>query len=812
MLKSWAVPKGPSLNPSDKRLAIQTEDHPLEYRTFEGVIRAGNYGAGRVAVWDAGTFAAEGSVPVREQINRGELKFVLNGRKLRGSFVLVKFRTQNSKPEWLLIKHRDEFSDPNWQIDDGGNVAEKKETRVRESPEKRPVSAVPKLPAGARRAEMPQRIRPALATLTGRPFSGSDWLFEVKWDGVRTLAAIREGKVRLWSRSNREITSEYPEISILPHQIDAREAWLDGEAVVLDKDGRSDFQRLQLRFSVQRPSAQLLREAPVVYYAFDILFFNGYDLRAVPLIERKAFLKKILHENSQIRYSDHVIEKGKELYALAVERKLEGLVAKKISSPYPEGRSSAWQKIKLVQDVDAVVGGWTNPRGSREYFGALLMGLYNKGELEYIGSVGTGFSTQLQKRLWTQLRELKTAKSPFAKPPSTREKQHWVTPSLVARVQFSDWTDARHLRAPRFVGLQKDRDPKACTFEEQAERKPPVSAVPGTASASSIARKSRPTSDVELTDDSHIEEELTSGSANNASVEVDGRRLHLTNLNKVFFPEERFTKRDLVTYYYRVAPLILPFLKDRPLVLRRYPNGIQGEPFFQKDAGINIPDWVKTVSIRSEDKGRPIRYIVANDRATLLYLTNLGCIDHNPWSSRYDDQDHPDYIFFDLDPTEGVSFAVVAKVAGLLLSTLDALGFTAFTKTSGATGIHIFLPVQPRYTYEQARMFVQAVASILGRKERGLITSERSVRKRPAGTVYVDAHQNSRGQSLASVYSVRAFPHAPVSAPLKTSELAPALLPSKWNLKSMPERMKQVGDLWAEFWSKRQSLEKLLEL
>ena len=531
--------------------------------------------------------------------------------------------------------------------------------------------------------------------------------------------------------------------------------------MVLDQDGRSDFQRLQLRFSVQRPSAQLLRDAPVVYYVFDILFFNGYDLRHVPLIERKAFLKQILRENSQIRYSDHVLEKGKELYALAEERKLEGLVAKRISSPYPEGRTSLWQKIKLVQDIDAIVGGWTSPRGSREHFGALLMGLYDEGKLGYIGSVGTGFPAALQKRLWTQLQELKTPKSPFATPPSTREKQHWVTPSLVARIQFSDWTDARHLRAPRFVGLQKDRDPKACTFEEQADQKPPVSAVPEPAAASSTAWKSRPAIDVELTGENHVEEELTRGSANSASVELDGRRLQLTNLNKVFFPEEGFTKRDLLAYYHRVAPLILPFLKDRPLVLRRYPNGIQGEPFFQKDAGTNIPDWVKTVSIRSEDKGRPIRYIVANDRATLLYLTNLGCIDHNPWSSRYGDQDHPDYIFFDLDPTEGVPFAVVVKVARLLLSTLQALEFTAFAKTSGATGIHIFLPVKPCYSYEQARMFVQAVASIVDRRERGLITTERSVRRRPRGTVYVDAHQNSRGQSLASVYSVRAFPHAP---------------------------------------------------
>ena len=375
--------------------------------------------------------------------------------------------------------------------------------------------------------------------------------------------------------------------------------------------------------------------------------------------------------------------------------------------------------------------------------------------------------------------------------PSTREKQHWVKPLLVARVKFGDWTEARHLREPRFLGLQEDRDPKSCTFEEQCERKPAKSEPP---QKTACARQSRSVSDVELTTESEIEEELTCGSAENASINLDGRQLRFTNLNKIYFPEDGYTKRDLLAYYYDTAPFVLPFLKDRPLVLRRYPNGIHGDPFFQKDAGANIPDWVKTASIRSEDKDRPIRYIIANDRTTLLYLTNLGCIDHNPWSSRYDDQDHPDYIFFDLDPTEGTSFAIVMKVAKRILSTLKELGFTAFAKTSGATGIHIFLPVEPRYSYEQARMFVQAVASMVDGKERGMITSERSVNKRSRGTVYVDAHQNSRGQSLASVYSVRAFPHAPVSAPVNPTELSQTLIPAKWNVKSMIRRLGQTGD------------------
>ena len=285
----------------------------------------------------------------------------------------------------------------------------------------------------------------------------------------------------------------------------------------------------------------------------------------------------------------------------------------------------------------------------------------------------------------------------------------------------------------------------------------------------------------------------------------------MTNLNKIYFPEDNYTKRDLLAYYFRMAPFILPFLKDRPMVLRRYPDGIDAQAFFQKDAAKETPPWVQTATIHSDDKNKPIRYILANDRATLIYLTNLGCIDHNPWSSRYDNQDHPDYIFFDLDPSPQTPFSSVVQLAKLLLQTLGKLGIAAFTKTSGATGLHIFIPVEPRYTFAQARMFVEAVASMVDKNHPGLSTFERSVRKRPNGRIYMDAHQNSRGQSLASVYSVRAFPRAPVSTPLAPAELTAGLNPVKWNLKSMERRLKKAGDLWADFWNKRQRLETLLE-
>jgi bifunctional non-homologous end joining protein LigD len=844
VLKSWAVPKGPSLNPADKRLAIQTEDHPLEYGTFEGVIPAGHYGAGEVTIWDEGTFEAEGELPAEQQIDGGEVKFRLFGRRLGGSFVLVRLRSkygkEGAKKEWLLIKHKDEFARQDWSMDDVGadNPGVASESKA-QSPKRQWISRKLKsgyttnnkevssrgvrlsIPGGVRKAAMPERVCPALATLGHHPFSGPEWLFEIKWDGVRTLARVKDGKARLWSRSNREITNEYPEMGDLAAHVDAREAWLDGEIVVLDTAGRSDFQSLQSRFSVQHPSSQLLQSAPAVFYVFDVLYADGYDLKPAPLLERKQFLKQILREDARVRYSDHVIEKGKEIYDLAVSQQLEGLIAKRIDSPYPEGRSAAWVKIKLAQDIDAVVGGWTSPRGSREHFGALLVGLYDNGQLEFIGGVGTGFSAETQRMIWRKLQALKTSECPFAARPSTKEKAFWVKPELVARVKFSSWTQDRHLRAPRFLGLEEDRDAKGRTFAEEAQGAAPSSSEPkaeaDVKTKSHMPAKSKPalrihsSREAELASDKEIEKELTGGSADNVFAEVDGRRLRLTNLNKIYFPGDGYTKRDVLAHYFRVARLILPFLKDRPLVLRRYPNGIDGKAFFQKDAAKDTPEWVKTATIRSEDKNKPIHYIVANDRATLLYLTNLGCIDHNPWSSRYDDQEHPDYIFFDLDPTPGTPFSTVVKLGRLLLDALEKLGMTAFTKTSGATGLHIFLPVEPRYTFEQARMFVQAVAAMVDKEHPRLITFERNVQKRPNGVIYMDAHQNSRGQSLASVYSIRAFPHGPVSAPVKASELTRDLQPERWNLKSMAQRITKVGDLWAEFWKHRQKLESLLE-
>jgi bifunctional non-homologous end joining protein LigD len=801
VLKSWAVPKGPSLNPRDKRLAVQTEDHPLDYGDFEGVIPERQYGAGTVMVWDTGTFETVGELSANKQLARGELKFLLQGRKLRGGFVLVKLRRGEKGNEWLLIKHRDAAVDPQWDIGDHDGSVFSGRT-LGEIAEGLPPVQGPHYPRpveleGARPATLPTRLSPLLATLVDKPFSDPDWVFEVKWDGVRALAWIDGGRVELRSRTGQVITAQYPELAVLPERLLAKQAILDGEIVVLDGQGRGDFERLQSRMHVRRPAAGLQEKAPVTYYLFDALYCDGYDLRAVPLVERKRFLRRLLDPRDRLRYSDHQEEQGKELFALAQAQGLEGIVGKHAGSPYVSRRSPYWVKFKVRNELDGVVGGWTEPRGGREHFGALLLGLYEGKRLRFIGGVGSGFTRQRQKSIFEQLATLKTKRCPFESVPQTKEKAHWVEPRLVARVEYGSWTQERRLRQPVFLGLEADRNPQECQFDAETplSRPPAVVAVPAI-----VGRL--------LTRKTDIERELFHGRAENVTLELDGKRVRLSNLNKVYFPGPGYTKRQLLAYYYRMADRVLPFLKDRPLVLRRYPEGIEGESFFQKDAGESVPEWMETVAVHSEERREEIHYYVANSRAALLYLTNLGCIDHNPWSSRRDNLDTPDYVFFDLDPAEGSKFATVVAVARAVDARLLALGLTVYLKTSGATGLHLYLPIERRYSYEQVRAFGEIVARLVASEESELVTQERAVGKRARGKIYIDVHQNAFGRPLAAPYTVRAFPQASVSAPLEPRELRASLRPEKFNLKTMFARLEKRGDLWTDFWKRRQRLEK----
>jgi len=641
-----------------------------------------------------------------------------------------------------------------------------------------------------------------LATPSDRAFSDPDWLFEIKWDGVRALAWIENGKLTLRARSGSDVTAQYPELHRLPGTFSGRRAIVDGEIVVLDSRGRSDFEKLQERMHVRNPGQVLISQYPVIYFAFDLVYCDGYDLRAVPLLQRKQLLQRLLHNSDHIRYSDHQLQKGKELFELARENELEGVIAKRIDCRYVSERSTSWLKIKTSKTLDAVVGGWTAPRGAGIPFGALLLGLYEGSKLQFIGHAGSGFSTQTHKIVAAKLKELETRKCPFVKVPETNEKATWVEPFLVARVRFSGWTQEERLRHPVFMGLREDKQAEECRKDGEFADSELPNGNPDVVRAPVIAGKV-------LSTKAQVEAELFNGHAENVTLEIDGKRFRVSNLNKVYFPESGYTKRDLLAYYYRMADYVLPFLKDRPLVLRRYPDGIKGQAFFQKNMSESkgLPDWFRTVEVDSESKGHAIRYAIANDRASLLYLTGLGCIDHNPWSSRYPDLTHPDYFFFDLDPSEDTEYSVVVKIAKALSENLQHLKLNVFLKTSGATGMHLYLPVEPIYTYEQLRTFAEIVARVVSAEHPNLVTNERTVAKRPAGRVLIDVQQNAQGRPLAAPYVIRAFPKAPVSTPLEPDELRANLKTKKLNIKTVPERLKEKGDLWDDFFKSSQTLD-----
>jgi bifunctional non-homologous end joining protein LigD len=835
VLASWAVPKGPSQNSGDKRLAVQTEDHPLAYGGFEGNIPEGNYGAGTVMVWDRGTYAVENApgkhLTAAEQVKKGEIKFALNGEKLRGSFVLVKLKQSQKGNEWLMIKHKDAAEDSAWDIDqhDGSVLTGRTIEEIKqEAPPKRDPSPLsPGEVAGAHRAAMPAKLEPMLATIGDRPFSNPDWLFEIKWDGVRALAWIDNGQLAIRARSGADITARYPELAGLPNAVSAQQAILDGEIAALDERGHSDFGLLQERMHVRAPSKELIARVPAVYFLFDLIYCDGYDLRKSPLLARKQLLQRLLHASETFRYSDHQLQQGKELFDLAKQNDLEGIVAKRVDSIYVSDRSSSWLKLKATKNLDAVIGGWTEARTAALPFGSLLLGLYERKKLRFIGHVGTGFDTKKHEELSAKMKDLAVSKSPFEKVPETNEKAFWIAPKLVARVKYGGWTHDDALRHPVFIALREDMRPEDCKWETEAEpaqenspapnaneQDPPAEAMRTSEkshAAPAVVRSPEVVGRV-ITKKADIEKELFEGHAESINIELDGKRLRFTNLNKIYFPESGYTKRNLLAYYYQMADYILPFLRGRALVLRRYPDGIKGQAFFQKDVREGLPDWFKTVPIDSEERGKVIHYATADDRAALLFLTGLGCIDHNPWSNRYDDYDHPDYFFFDLDPSDGTEFSVVVKVAQALHQALDELHVTHFMKTSGATGFHIFVPVEPVYTYDQLRTFAEIIARGVTEEHKNLVTSERIVAKRPAGRVLIDVAQNAHGKPLAAAYSVRAFPKAPVSTPVLPTELKTSLKPESFNMKTLPARLAKQGDLWGAFWSSRQRLENAIEL
>ena len=803
VLKSWAVPKGPTLDPGKKHLAAHVEDHPVEYGSFEGNIPKGNYGAGSVMLWDRGTFDLLGGVEGQAQIARGDLKFRLYGEKLKGEFALVHMKGRGKGNEWLIIKKRDEFAVPDWDVEEhawsalSGRTQEeiaqnlparksKRETagasdRVWKSsrPAKHAVAAS-KAPAaapaarkkklrldlkevkGAREAAMPSAIEPMSGTIAEQVPRGDDWLFEVKWDGVRAIAFVEDEELRLQARSGIRCERQYPELAVIPHQVAASTAVLDGEIAVLDEKGVSQFHLIQPRIANADPNtvAHLTRSTPVLYFVFDLLYLEGYDLRGTPLEKRRELLDQVVTPGGPLRISTAFRGGGEQMLDAARENGLEGILAKHRTSLYESRRSSEWRKIKIVSEQEFVIGGFTEPQGARDYFGALVLGVQADGKLRWAGNVGTGFDQKSLGEVYARLKPLITTKCPFEERPKPARGMTWVKPELVCQVKYAHWTQDQRLRAPVFLGLRNDKPAEAVAREDAKE----------------------------------------------ASLKIDGHTLKFTNLRKVFYPDEGYTKGDVLNYYGTIADLILPHLKDRPLSLKRYPNGIKDEYFFQKDAAESFADWLRTELIDSDHAGRPIRYVFADNRASLLYLVNLGCIDHNPWMSRSPHLDNPDFVLIDLDPQD-CPFEMIVDAALLVKEVLDEIGLEGYPKTTGGRGMHIYLPVEPIYSYDETRTVAELIARIVTRRKPELFTTPRSVSKRQKNRVYFDWMQNGKSKTIAAPYVLRAHPGAPVATPLQWEEVRRGLLPSQFHIGNAQARFAEKGDLFEGVLKRLQRLE-----
>lgn len=768
VLLSWAVPKGPSLNPADKRLAMKVEDHPMDYRLFEGTIPAGNYGAGTVMVWDEGTYTdfeeSEDPAAARKHLKagfkKGDLKFVLHGQKLSGAFVLAKMGNDRGENSWLLIKKKDAFaSTADVTKQDRSVLSERSLEEIAKGGGRQWLKA-PKLDLGAApKRKPPAEVSPMLATLAKEPFDDPDWLYEVKWDGYRIIAHVQEGRVRLSSRGNKDYTAIFGPVAeeLASLKVDCV---LDGEVVILDKEGRSDFGALQ---NYQRTGAGNL-----AYYVFDVPYAAGRDLRGLPLEQRKAVAAAIVEPLELVRYSDHIKERGRDFFRLAEQQGLEGIMAKAASSTYSGGRRSReWLKLKTHARQEAVIGGFTAPRGGRKQLGALVLGVYDgKGKLQYISHTGGGLNDKLLKELRQRLAPLEQPESPFATTPKTNAPVTWVQPELLCEVSFAGWTQDGHMRQPIFLGLREDKDPKTVRKEEAV--KTPVKTQKSDKKATRVNGR----------------EDISGGIETKAE---------LTHLDKVYWPKEKYTKGDLISYYSQMADIILPYLKDRPQSMNRHPNGIKGDNFFQKNVEKH-PSWVKTVPIFSESNNKDLHWLVCNDRDTLLYMANLGCIELNPWHSRTGKLEKPDYCLIDLD-AKSCGFETVVKVAQEVRRLLDDLEVPSVPKTSGKTGLHVCIPLGAKYSYEQSKQFAQLIVGMVNERMPELTSVERNPAKRK-NKIYLDYLQNRTGQTMAAPYCVRPVPGATVSTPLKWSEVRKGLDPTRFTIKTIGKRLDKVGDLW----------------
>jgi len=855
VMKSWAVPKGPSLDPKVKRLAMQVEDHPIDYNTFEGTIPQGEYGGGTVMLWDRGTYSsdvatspAEEEDAIREGLKRGDLKITFHGDRLHGSFALVRMKwsrdkSSSAKPQWLLIKHRDEFAtdedvvaDNMTSVDTGRTMEEIAAGKAkvwhsnREPKAKSSVTTAPTIaPAKSSRKSVvaqteskPAKIshsslEPMYASI-GSEIPGEGWTFEEKYDGVRVLAYATPTDVKLITRNGKDKAKQFPEIVAALKKLSSqarRTFVLDGEIVALIDGEPARFQELQGRMHVKNSHIIERNQSstPAALILFDILMDGDKILLREPWSERRAQLVKRVGKRvtPQLRLTESVEGNGKKMLEEARRHGWEGVIAKRVDAPYEPGhRSRNWLKLKIEFRQEFVVGGYTEPRNSREHIGAILLGYFDKDRLIYVGHTGGGFSRESLQDMHRRLKPLERKTSPFVETPKTNEKAHWVDPKVVVEVKFSEWTADRRLRQPIFLGVRDDKNPEDVGIEKpsvqrksgggiaksqarpsvaaRAQTKPPRSTTSGTRRA----RKTSTTYDKEslVAQLGEIEERRGDGTLDFGG----GKNLKVSNLDKVFFPKEKYTKGDVMRYYVRIADLILPTILDRPLVLKRFPNGIDGESFYQQKASETTPPGVRVEEIVTDNGDKQPRYI-GGDLLTLLYTIQLGAISVDPWHSRVPHLEYADYTIIDLDPGPRANFGRVVQIARWTKEVIDGFGLNAAIKTSGSSGLHIYLPLPPRTPNDAATLVAQVIATKVAAAHPKEATIERFVKARGAAMVYVDYLQNIQGKTVAGPYCVRAKPGATVSTPLRWTELTDALDPRDFNLGNAAERFEMEGDI-----------------
>lgn len=859
VLKSWAVPKGPSTDPATKRLAMMVEDHPFDYKDFEGIIPKGEYGGGTVIVWDEGTYEPIEKIKGKkaqekhllQQLHGGSLKIILHGKKLKGEYALVKTHGMGENA-WLLIKHKDEYaatsditkkdksvlsgktieqmekhSDKVWQNGHEQNLekppkgskqsAEQAvEDNFDESPTATPTTEitaeVKALLKKGKKSKIPIGMTPMLATLVDEPFDDPEWIYEVKWDGYRALGfSLKNGDVQLLSRNNKQFNDKfYPIFKLM-------QSWkldivVDGEILVINEKGVSNFEKLQ--------NWRSEADGELVYYVFDLIWYDGKDLTGLPLTERQAILAQVLPQNDdRIRMGKVFTAKGTDFFEAATKMGLEGIIAKKSDSLYVKNnRSTDWLKIKVKLRQEVVIAGFTKNEGTAKQFSSLLLGVYDNGYLHYVGKVGTGFNDKDQKKMMAQFEPLITEKSPFTEIPDLNKpsrfrpnppnaKATWLKPELVCEVAFTEVTGDGVFRHPSFQGMREDKKATDVVREVAVETKAVVQMeIPEPAETKPVQQDQHATAI--RPPKSGGRKTLLNPKDETQVRKINGHELKFTHLSKLYWPEDNVTKRDMFNYYYQVADFILPYLKDRPMSLNRFPGGIHANSFYQKDVKGKAPEWAETFPYTTSD-GEAKEYLLGNDEAALMWMASLGCIEMNPWFSRSQSPDNPDYCVIDLDPDKN-TFDQVIQVAQIVKEVLDQMEVPGYAKTSGSTGMHIYIPLAAKYTYDQSQMFAKIIVNLVHQQVPEFTTLERMVAKRD-GKMYLDFLQNRPGATIAGPYSLRPKPGATVSMPLDWEEVRAGMSMKDFTIFNAMDRLKETGDLFKGVLGKGIDLSKAIE-